>query len=365
MPAEDESYHSLASLSSLPDELLLPILAKLSLSELMQLRATSRRFRRFINNKMLLELGHPVVNYRRVVKHHSIGPIGSQILTMKVINEHQLTCGTEDGRILIWNLKYNMFQRSTQCGSPINAIARINERFLAIGSDSGTFRIWDLASSHSISKQKFISPISTIVLIKNNIIAIGFANGSLGFFNLNSGEYYTIQLGANPIWSLIPCCNTQLAAGCGDSTIHLVDYRTKEVRLTNYRSGPVMSLATIPEARLLISGTSFNRISVWNTETMEPVSSWKSLSPVWALATTKSGLIIAGTHDGNLSIWDWQTQTCLNAIQTGSGAVNAIAISPDETKIICACENGTIHIYTFASFPKSETADRVMLRSSL
>ncbi len=309
MPASDEPYHPLDYLSRLPDEDLLPILRKLSLSELMQLRAASSRFARLITYNLLLELGHPVINYRRVIKHYSIGPIGSQIRILKLINPEHLVCGTEDGRVFIWNLRYNMFQHGSKYNSSINAIERINERFFAIGSESGALRIWDLYSQRSISSHKFSSPINTIVLIKHDTLTIGFSNGSLGFFNINSGEYHAKQLGTHPIWALIRCCNNQLAVGCGDYTIRLVNHHTKNVRLINTNLGPVMSLAMIPEEQLLISGTSFNYISTWNTENLKNVSRLKSLSPVWALATTKSGLIIAGTHDGNLSIWDWKTQT--------------------------------------------------------
>lgn len=109
--------------------------------------------------------------------------------------------------------------------------------------------------------------------------------------------------------------------------------RPRRSRVVNgpAHTGAVTALVSSPNQRIFASFSSDKKIIIWNPETAEilgsPITTGEEIQT--GLFSKDSSQIIAGHENGSITIWDVQSHNLVHSLRSGSGSVQALALSPD------------------------------------
>jgi WD40 repeat protein len=112
----------------------------------------------------------------------------------------------------------------------------------------------------------------------------------------------------------------------------------------------VRSVALSPDGVLLASGTSYDIVRLWNTETgQEQAVLDEHDGTVYALAFSPDGTMLASAgQDGTVHLWDVTTTDKVAAIRIPQTWVGGVAFSPDGTLLATGSSDGLIRLWNVA-----------------
>ncbi len=117
-------------------------------------------------------------------------------------------------------------------------------------------------------------------------------------------------------------------------------------------SNPVNTVAWSPDGRRIASGSSDNRVQVWNANDGSNVFTYRghsgssSSSGVYTVAWSPDGKRIAsGSSDNTVQVWDASDGSHVFTYQGHSSSVNAVAWSPDGKRIASGSSDNTVQVW--------------------
>ena len=202
--------------------------------------------------------------------------------------------------------------------------------------------------------------------------------GEVHFTEIASGQsrlVYKVKL--RQIGSRLPGLMTWssdgrfLAVPFDDRTIHILDARTGEnVRELVTESGELTALAWNPTFSQLASGSSDQRVTIWDTESGELIETfgssedgncsdtinWSPDGCTTSLSWSPDGRQLAcAASDTGLQIWTSSEEDRLRHFSGHTTYVRAVDWSPDGTRIASADESGWLRIWNAESGPQALT----------
>ena len=112
---------------------------------------------------------------------------------------------------------------------------------------------------------------------------------------------------------------------------------------------PVNAVAVSPGGEFVVSGGADGAVRVWDLATGAQLRALEGHSgAVWAVALTPDGQVVSGGVDGAVRVWDLATGAQLRALEGHSGAVWAVALTPDG-QVVSGGVDGAVRVWDLAT----------------
>ncbi|MGW6008567.1 nSTAND1 domain-containing NTPase [Streptomyces sp. NPDC055210] len=116
-------------------------------------------------------------------------------------------------------------------------------------------------------------------------------------------------------------------------------------RLNGHR-GPVNSVVFAPDNRVLATGSSDGKVTLWRVRDRHPIASFSASGPVRAIAFSPDGRTLAATStDGPVSLWDTADRRQRAVLPDSTEAARSVAFDPRGHVLAVAAPNGTTSLW--------------------
>jgi len=217
----------------------------------------------------------------------------------------------------------------------INALAFAeNGAYILTGCEDGTSKLINIQGNI----RKHASQVMTMGFsqAKLNLMAMGLKNGDV-FIYQNEGKLQTKLQHPKGILSLqfAPKAHQILTAG-NDKTARLWDTKNGQlIRTFKGHQGRIYAVNYNVEGTKILTASDDHTLKIWDTKNGQLLHTFDEKNDRVRTAQffPKQNQLVSGSWQGNLKIRTLEGQEVFNqAIHTGK--INAIAVSPDGTKII-------------------------------
>jgi WD40 repeat protein/tRNA A-37 threonylcarbamoyl transferase component Bud32 len=241
---------------------------------------------------------------------------------------------------------------------------------LATAFADGTVRIWNTETNAwmndlSGSIPGLAVPIKSFTSLAysgdGTRVAAGAADGSILVWNAESGESLAVLRGHDQSVTSVAFLRdgAHLVSASNDRTIRIWDVEKKlALDVMRGHDAPVYCIAVKPDGSLIASGSADKTVRVWNAKSHHELAVLHGHEkPVKCVAFSPDGSrIVSGSNDMTARIWDADMAGAVAmlrepsveraGVETQSASdVNAIAFSPDGSRIAAALEDGRIQIW--------------------
>lgn len=296
---------------------------------------------------------------------HRLRGHAGEVLALVFAPDGKLISGGEDRRVLLWDVSAGRALAGS--AEPVRDMARIALRpdgqRLAYVNGSRCLWVWDPHSGATVLRQEAAAGLTAVAYGPNGgLLAIGDENGGISLIEGESGQL-------TRHWSAHKTAITDLAfrgdgsvlasSGATDGYVYLWNVADGEPRLLIPEAtgkGTVERIAWVPNSPwLLACGV------VWLSEgpTDGQICAWDIDLPgrVFALGSVATRLTVRpdgqqfATTDGSgmVSLWNLPTGRLERELDCESGAVVALAYSPDGRLLAAACDDGSIRLWDVLS----------------
>jgi WD40 repeat protein len=172
------------------------------------------------------------------------------------------------------------------------------------------------------------------------LTAVGAAEGKVLLWDADSGRHPEIILeGLGPIFSLATSPDGRLiAAGTRDHQVRLWNMKANRPadRDTLALEDRVLALAFSPDGRTLLTGTAKRRAEFWDVAHREKRGELLDhQQAVYSAAYSPDGrTVLTGSEDMTARLWDAQTHRPLGAPLVHQGTVFAVAFRPTDGRVV-------------------------------
>jgi WD40 repeat protein len=255
---------------------------------------------------------------------------------------------------------------------------------LASGGNDGSIRLWQVPSGQL--KTTLLGHKRTITslafLPKDNLLSSASLDGTIRLWNTNTRkEIKSFDAKHQVLCLAVAREGKTLVAGTTVTDIDVTDPGEiifqdldsgKTVKLIQYPSGVINTLAYSPKALILASGSGDGRVIFWDP------ASYKNLRSIQAhdhcvicISFSPNGKKLASTsRDGKIKVWDVITGKERVTLSGHSKMVLSVTFASDETTLVSGSLDGTIRFWNEATGkelrqlkPHSYAAPRVIALS--
>jgi WD40 repeat protein len=154
-----------------------------------------------------------------------------------------------------------------------------------------------------------------------------------------------------------------LAAICSDNVMYLWALPSGElIRSLDTKADPATALRFSSDGRLLAIAAT-RTIRVWHIVPWKVQQEFSVSFPVYLLAISPDNRLLAAMSDYDVQIWDLTGPKRLATLHAAFGSSNALAFSPDGTKLASADGDTAIRVYDARSGILRSTASDFLLES--
>ncbi|KAG7207471.1 hypothetical protein KM043_009105 [Ampulex compressa] len=250
-----------------------------------------------------------------------------------------LVTGGDDKKVNLWAVgKQNCIMSLSGHTTPIECVKfGQTEDLVCAGSQTGALKIWDL--EHAKLVRTLTGHKAGIRCMDFHPYAELLASGSLDtaiklWDTRKKGCIFTYKRHSRTVNSLKFSPDGQWIASAGEEgMVKLWDIRVgRQLREFSEHRGPATTVEFHPHEFLLASGSTDRTVHFWDLESFQLVSSTEQTnsSAIWCLYFSQGGeCLFAGSHD-NLKVYGWEPGRMLDAVPTGWGKVQDIAVAQNQ-----------------------------------
>jgi hypothetical protein len=269
---------------------------------------------------------------------------------------HLLATASDDGTARVWD---------SQTGVQL-AVFREHENWVwnatfspdgnqvASASRDLTTQIWD-SSTAKLDKvlQGHKSSVYDVAFSPDGkLIATASTDKTIRLWNASSGEEFKVLTGHRDRVTGLEFSRKGdlLVSGSHDGTVRL--WRTRDgAAMGTLQAGQKLHDVTFSAngARVAAAGES-GRVRIWGVGSRRVVANLKSGGKVYGVRFAGNGELIAtGGLDGILRIWNIETGALQSELSGHEGAIRALDVSPDGSRLASASRDNTARVWDVAS----------------
>lgn len=249
----------------------------------------------------------------------------------------------DEGVVILWNMATGERLRTLegQRGSGGGLAWSPDGTTLASGWGEGTVVLWDVATGEAVRTMA------------------GLTTRGTTFYSADEGETFrATYCGVASGLAFSPDGATLISGS--DTEVVAWDVATGESLRILVGVGMTYHLAFSPDGTRLVSGGQDGIITVWDTETNEPLCRLSGhTDDIFDMAFSPDGAVFAsGADDDQVILWDTKTWEPLHTLQVHTHYMESIAFSPDGVKFASSSYDYTSQEYTVIVW-EMETGERL------
>lgn len=296
----------------------------------------------------------------------------------------QLASASADGQVRVWQISGNeaslLLPPLANHRGPVYGVAATSRNQVATSGGDGTVKIWEVTPDQNRLVRTLVSTGTARALYAlafsphgDNLAAAG-EDGSVTLWETTPPALAKAKVGAKllltgqngPIYALAFNQDGSLLASAGEEgTTRLWDTTTGEEagvlpspQEADENAVPLYSLAFNPAGNLLAGAGQNGLVKIWDVESDQQLASLPSNGvPVRALAfypalpNASNGetgdLLALGGDDGSVRLW--RVGQSLRALPGAGAAIQALAFSPDKSRLAATTVDGAVTVWSLAS----------------
>ncbi|MEB3342883.1 serine/threonine-protein kinase [Okeania sp.] len=161
----------------------------------------------------------------------------------------------------------------------------------------------------------------------------------------------TLATTSGPVWSIATSPDGRIvASGSTNGNIQLLHLKSgNNLGTLSGHDGPIWSVAITPDSRTVVSGSSDSTIKIWDIYTGRLKNTlYGHLKDVFSIAVSPDGNTIASvSKDKTIKIWDINTGLLLYSLDGHSDEVQSVVFSPDGRTLATGSNDGTVKIWNW------------------
>jgi WD40 repeat protein len=206
---------------------------------------------------------------------HCTRDLGSEILSIDICNERGLVLAAlADGRMCLFDLT---------SGEPRGVLGSLTSplMFAKFGEDASVYAaageplVMHLVDGrHRRSYYDAASPLVAMALhAERRALLVSDRDGGVAHFSLRDGSRQDRLGGHSGSVSAVACCDEWVASGAYDGRLLVRDWEGRTVLDADLQEGPLQAIALDPAVRRVWAGTWAGRVSCFDLDTCERISS--------------------------------------------------------------------------------------------
>ncbi|MDE5110020.1 MAG: WD40 repeat domain-containing serine/threonine-protein kinase, partial [Trichodesmium sp. St7_bin2_1] len=161
----------------------------------------------------------------------------------------------------------------------------------------------------------------------------------------------TLATTSGPVWSITTNPDGRIvASGTTDGSIQLLHLTSGEnLGELSGHDGPVFSVAISPDGRTLVSASSGGKIKIWDLYTHRLKNTLSGhLKDVWSVAISPDSSTIGSvSKDKTIKLWDLKSGLLLHTLYGHTDEVQSVAFSSDGKTLASGSNDGTIKLWNW------------------
>ena len=161
----------------------------------------------------------------------------------------------------------------------------------------------------------------------------------------------TLATTSGPVWSITTNPDGRIvASGTTDGSIQLLHLTSGEnLGKLSGHDGPVFSVAISPDGRTLVSASADGKIKIWDLYTHRLKNTLSGhLKDVWSVAISPDGSTIASvSKDKTIKLWDIRSGLLLHTLYGHLDEVQSVAFSSDGKTLASGSNDGTVKLWNW------------------
>jgi WD40 repeat protein len=247
-----------------------------------------------------------------------LGRYSFRVLSAAEMSDGRVVTGSDDGRILIWDLTDRGFEPMElgRHDRPVTVLGLVRQGRVITGNLDGQVLVWDLANpgSEPIDLNQFGIPVRAMAVLTDDQVATGTADGRVLIWDPANPGAQPTEIGRydGAINEVAALADGQVVTSGAEGRVLVWDpadpgaepTEAGQTEVDRY-ADRITRVAALADGRL-VTGMTRGRVLVWDLADpgAEPTELGRFGSTVLAMAVLTDDRVVVGTGDHEVLVWD-------------------------------------------------------------